>query len=434
MPKHKHLTLDDRIQISTLLDKKQSFKSIGRTLEKDCSSISKEVRNHLIFMKTGSLGKPHNACIHRRSCSKQDICDPCTASKGWSKCSLCKNCNTHCPDFEAERCPRLKKAPYVCNGCSGKAMCTLEKRFYQPAKAQAEYHETLSEARRGISFSEAEAEHLDALISPLIIKGQSIHHICVNNRDSIMTSESSIYRLVDYGVFSARNIDLPRKVRYSARKVKKILKVDKQCRIGRTYEAFLLFKEENPDLPITEADSVEGKKGGRVLLTIHFVNAEFMLAFLRDANDAQSVIDVFDRLYIELGPDIYLKVFPLLLADNGSEFSDPHAIEFDRQGNRRSHLFYCDASAPYQKGSAEKNHEHIRSCIPKGVSLDSYTQEMISFMMDNINSLARKSLGDKCPYDVFAYLYGKEILDLLGCHKIPANEVELTPKVFKRFR
>ena len=55
-------------------------------------------------------------------------------------------------------------------------------------------------------------------------------------------------------------------------------------------------------------------------------------------------------------------------------------------------------------------------------------------MMDNINSLARKSLGDKCPYDVFAYLYGKEILDLLGCHKIPANEVELTPKVFKRFR
>ena len=52
--------------------------------------------------------------------------------------------------------------------------------------------------------------------------------------------------------------------------------------------------EERPDMPVTELDSVEGKKGGKVLLTIHFVKCEMMLAFLRDSNTAQSVIDIFD--------------------------------------------------------------------------------------------------------------------------------------------
>ena len=249
-----------------------------------------------------------------------------------------------------------------------------------------------------------------------------------------MISESTIYRLIDYNAFTARNIDLPRKVRFSKRKAKKQLKLDKDCRNGRTYKDYLEFIAQNPSLPVTQMDSVEGKKGGKVLLTLHFVKAEFMIAFLRDANDAQSVIDILERLYLEMRPDIFMNVMPVLLADNGAEFSNPTRIEFDRQNNRRTHLFYCDPSSPEQKGSAERNHELIRYCIPKGTSLDDYTQGMISHMMDNINSLTRKSLGDKCPYDVMEFLYGQKILDILDCHKIPANDVVLTPAVFAGFR
>ena len=54
-------------------------------------------------------------------------------------------------------------------------------------------------------------------------------------------------------------------------------------------------------------------------------------------------------------------------------------------------------------------------------------------MMDNINSLTRKSLGDKCPYDALAFLYGQKVLDCLGCNRIPANDVTLTPAVFHKF-
>ena len=67
-----------------------------------------------------------------------------------------------------------------------------------------------------------------------------------------------------------------------------------------------------------------------------------------------------------MGPNIFMNVFTLLLADNGSEFSNPKAIEFDKQNNQRTHLFYCNPNAPYQKGHCENNHEMIRRIVPKG--------------------------------------------------------------------
>lgn len=264
------------------------------------------------------------------------------------------------------------------------------------------------------------------------MKGQSINHICTTNRDSITVSESTIYRLIDYNVFTAKNIDLPRKVRYAKRRVRKHLKVDKSCRINRTYDDFNAFISSHPDLPIAEIDSVEGKKGGKVLLTIHFVKAEFMLAFLRDANDSQSVIDIFERLYWELRPDEFTRIMPVLLGDNGTEFSNPSAIEFDREENQRTRVFYCDPSAPHQKGSAERNHEFIRMFIPKGTDMDGLTQADIQAMMDHINSVCRKSLGNKCPYDMMEFLYGESILHSLGCTKIPAQDVTLNRSVFKK--
>jgi IS30 family transposase len=148
-----------------------------------------------------------------------------------------------------------------------------------------------------LSWSEEDIRHLDGIISPLVKQSQSPHHICINNKDSIMVSESTVYRLIESGILVARNIDLARKVRFRKRKKKKDLKVDKACRLERTYQDFTKYMEENPDTPVTELDSVEGVKGGKVLLTIHFVKAEMMLAFLRDYNDSQSVIDIFNKLY-----------------------------------------------------------------------------------------------------------------------------------------
>jgi IS30 family transposase len=304
--------------------------------------------------------------------------------------------------------------------------------LYDARDAQKEYELIRSESRSGISISELEVLHLDRLISPLIQKGQSIHHIYANNRDQFMCSEKTIYNYVDYNLFSARNVDLPRKVRYHLRKKNtNYFKVDKTCRIGRSYNDFLAFTLEHPDIPVVEMDSVMGTIGGKVLLTLHFVQPQLMLAYLRDANDSKSVIDIFDKLYLELQPDLFMQLFPLLLCDNGSEFTNPKAIEYDRQNNKRTSVFYCNPLAPYQKGAAENNHEFIRRILPKGSSFDHLSQEDIDLMMYHINSYGRNKLGDKSPYQAFEFLYGESALKKIGYKIIAPNDIILQPSLLK---
>lgn len=273
-------------------------------------------------------------------------------------------------------------------------------------------------------------EQLNSVISPLLKQGQSLHHILVNNSDSISICEKTAYIYADNGLFEAKNIDMPRKVRFRPRKKKsKELKVDKACRIGRTFEDFNKYREDNPSVPITELDSVEGIKGGAVLLTIHFVLPKLQLAFLRETNDSKSVTEIFNNLYELLGHDNYRKILSLCLADNGTEFSNPTAIECDDDGVIRSYVFYCDPSSSNQKGACENNHEFIRRIIPKHTDLGQYNQEKINLMMDHINFYGRPELGDKSPYEMFEFYYGMEILDILGVHKIPANEIVLKPEL-----
>lgn len=432
MANNKHLTEEERKIIADRLKDNESFKSIGNEIGKDCTTIAKEIKKHITISQTGCTGKVYNNCRHRFHCDVACLCDECTYRRMINRCRFCNKCNSICEKYGPDPCPKLNKPPYVCNGCPQKHnLCTLEKHLYIPKTAQKEYELSLRASRTGISITEDEVRQLDALFSPLLKKKQSIHHICANHRDSVMVSESTIYRLVDYNLFEARNIDMPRKVRYAPRKKKKSFKVDKTCRIGRTYQDYKSYRINHPELPVTQMDSVEGNKGGKVLLTIHFVKAECMLAFIRDTNDSQSVINTFNRLYIELGPDVFCTLMPILLGDNGSEFSNPLALEFDGQGNRRTHVFYCDPSAPEQKGSCERNHEFIRMFLPKGTPLDVYTQADIDLMIDHINSYARPCLGNKSPYEMMAFMYGERILSLLGCHPIDSDDVTLNPSIFR---
>lgn len=433
MNKQKHLTLESRIIIETKLNEGESFKAIGRLLNKDCTTISKEVKNHISFEKIGAYGKAFNDCLlaFHHQCSAQKVCQECTSHKN-RFCWSCGKCSSSCILYEKYVCPKLSKPPYVCNGCPTRNKCSLEKHLYKASYAQKEYELVRSESRSGFALSETELRQIDGIVSPLLIKGQSLHHIAVHHADELMKSERTLYAYINSGLFTARNMDMPRTVRMRPRKnVSKNLKVDKSCRLGRDFSCFQTYTKEHPDLSVRQIDSVEGVKGGAVLLTIYFVEQGLQLAFLRQHNNSQSVIDIFNRLYLELRSDIFMELFPVLLADNGSEFSNPSAIEFDPQGNPRTKMFYCNPSAPYQKGGCENNHEMIRRIIPKGEDIGHYTQEQIDLMMSHINSYARKKLGNKSPYEIFEFQYGKELLDVFHLQKIPADEIILSPELLK---
>ena len=179
-----------------------------------------------------------------------------------------------------------------------------------------------------------------------------------------MMSEKTLYSLIDQGILEVKNIDLPRKVRYRPRRKKSMAyKVDKSCLEGRRYEDFLSFIQLHPDMAIVQMDTVEGKKGEACLLTLHFTVASFMIAIKREFNDSQSVIDFFDDIYGKLGRELFMKLFPLILTYNGTGCSSRRAIEFDKDGNRRTYIFYCHPSSPFEKGECEVNHELLFFCV-----------------------------------------------------------------------
>lgn len=429
----KHLTLSDRITIATGLKEQKPINQIANELGKNCSTISREIRKHITLVDKGVAHRVSNRCVHRKTCNRYGICENnpnCTR-----KCATCSRCNSSCQDYIEEKCEHLSTPPYVCNGCKKQCSCVLRKAFYYPEKADRQYHILLSEARQGYNMTTLELRNIDEQISPLLKNGQSIHHACVVRGAFITVSESTVSRLVKDRQLSATVLDQQRVVKLKPRKrPRPEKKVDRHCREGRTIEDYLSFQKEHPEMSAVEMDSVFGQIGGKSLLTLIFPQSELMLAFLCDCNSAACVQSKIDFLCEELGL-LFTTLFPVILTDNGSEFSNPTAIEIAPDGSLRTKVFYCDPMASWQKPHVERNHEFIRLIRPKGSSFDDLTQKKVGLMMSHINSYVRPSLGDRSPFEVFAFLHGQDTLErllrLVCQSQIPPEQIVLKPSLLK---
>ena len=65
---HKHLSLEERFEIENGLNQRLSFKKIAININKNCTTIAREVKNHYITKNTGGIGRHFNNCIYRTSC------------------------------------------------------------------------------------------------------------------------------------------------------------------------------------------------------------------------------------------------------------------------------------------------------------------------------------------------------------------------------
>lgn len=425
MPNNKHLTLDDRIIIEQGLNSNLSLVSISSKINKDPTTISKEIRlNRTLKQANNFNGK--NMCKHISSCHLKDICN----SNCFIECKTCELCNEHCKNFSMILCHNITKFPYTCNACPKKSSCRLQKFYYHATNSYRSYKTRLSESRQGISLDEEQLCDIDNIVSPLIKQGQSIAHIYATQ--NINCSKSSLYNYIEKNYLSVCNLDLARKVRFRRRKHYTHKSKDTSIRVNRTYQDFLSYTQDNPDISIVEMDTVEGTKGGKVLLTLFFRNTKLMLAFIMNDKSANSVTNIFNILEQSLGNELFKKTFPIILTDNGTEFSNPDALEANDTGINRTKIFYCDPSASFQKGSIEKNHEFIRYVIPKGISMNNYTQDDILLMINHINSLARNSLNWATPYDLSTLLLGKTVLKKFNLTKVNASEIKLTPNLLKK--
>lgn len=384
----KHLTLDDREEIMECLNKGISFKTIAKKVGKSPTTISREVKKHFEV-------KP-----------------------------LDKRSNNHKP------CPSLLRAPFVCNSCEKRrTFCSFQKQLYIAKSAQLQYETLLREAREGIPLSKKDFWDANNIITQGIKKGQRLYHIMQTNE--VGFSKSSAYRHLHRGYLSVDKLDFPRVVKFKTRKQSRPDSVPKALRTGRTFNDFRSYIEEQDITSWVEMDTVIGRVGGKVIMTFHFTSCNFMFALLLDNKTAEQASAKIRKLKERLYKNEFLfgEIFPLLLTDNGGEFSDIFSFINDLDGVPETQLFFCDPYQSSQKPNIEKNHTLFRDIVPKGNSFDDFTQDTVNLIFSHINGVKRKCLNGKSPYQMFSFLYDKSITSLLGISEIPAEDVIQSPKL-----
>lgn len=151
-------------------------------------------------------------------------------------------------DRSAE-CKRLKRFPFVCNGCPKRGgSCLFAQRFlYDPKAAQSQYESLLSSWRQGYAMTEEDKSAFDDALESGVAKGQSPCHIVKANPDAIKCSLRTVYRMIDAGDAPAKSVGLRRKVKLKPRrKCKRRDAVDAKAREGRRYEDFAPTRNAAP--------------------------------------------------------------------------------------------------------------------------------------------------------------------------------------------
>lgn len=388
----KRLTIENRILIDNLLRLNYKLKDIANILECESSTVSREIKKRRI---TG---------------------------KGIYK-----------------ECEKVKRFPYVCNGCSNKSRCRKKKYYYNYAKAQEHYNYILKYSRTGIDMSLDELYYWDEYFKEhLKNKNQPITHIFKEIENTFPKSIPTFYRYIHDGYFPSLNDEmLARAYSYKPRKrtgEEPKIRMDNSIRKGRTLENMKAYLELHPNANIVEMDTVIGKQEDKkCIMTLYFRNSKLMLMFLIDKYKTKAVSDVFKSLRKQLGYDLFKKLFEAILTDNGWEFSKPDDIEFDyNTGEKLINVFYCNPYSSWEKGGIERNHEFIRYIIPKGITFDQLTNKNIIDMMNNINNVKRKSLEYKTPYELFKNIYGEDCTKKLHLTHIKHDEVNLSYKLLTK--
>ena len=98
-----------------------------------------------------------------------------------------------------------------------------------------------------------------------------------------------------------------------------------------------------------------------------------------------------------------LKQYPTktLTTDNGSENTNHKQIAKELN----LCMYFCHAYHSWEKGTVENTNGRIRRYIPKGVSIDTITDEYIAALEEKLNNTPRKCLQYLTPYEMMSKLH-----------------------------
>lgn len=273
----------------------------------------------------------------------------------------------------------------------------------QIAQDYADFHATTKgpEIKLGYNYGFA------ADVAQQVKHGISID-IIVNQKKKARewtVSTTTLYRYIDRGYIpGVTNKQLPEKTRRKKRSycTVKPSRPPKGAPIDRrSYEANhrLSFGHWEMDSVIGTA---KGKRQSLLVLTERLSRFEIIIRVV--SKTAYATIRALDKILLRFPHG----TFKTITVDNGSEFQDCYGMEHDKQGNRRTTVYYCHPYSSWERGSNERNNRIIRRYFPKGKSMAQVTQKDCDKVAALINAMPRKILN----YETAADLFNRHIANL----------------------
>lgn len=146
-----------------------------------------------------------------------------------------------------------------------------------------------------------------------------------------------------------------------------------------------------------ESDTVLGKKAKGESSAFSIVErlTGHYLTFKIDGKTTNAVATAMAQLHQMFG-EKFPEIFKSITTDNGSEFA-----EFSRFESLGTEVYFAHPYSSWERPVNERSNRLLRRFMPKGVSMNCFSDEEILMFSDEINTTPRKRLGYKTPEELF---------------------------------
>ena len=198
----------------------------------------------------------------------------------------------------------------------------------------------------------------------------------------IYSREGRKYKLWEYLTLSRK-----KRMKKGGRRVQRASKIPGAISIDLRPATALLRK----NVGHWETDSMVGKKTDKTALSVTVERlTRLTIASLTGKTADSKTTNLIRRL-----SEFPIVARSTLTADNGAENTNHYEIK----QNLGLDVFFCHAYHSWEKGTVENTNGRIRRFIPKGVSIDTLTDDQIKELEYRLNSTPRKCLGYLTPYE-----------------------------------
>ena len=274
--------------------------------------------------------------------------------------------------------------------------------IYKAKRGQKAYEANHRRSRRPCKIDSDDCEPFIQWMGERVRKDRWSIDACVGyaRRSGLFPLESipctkTLYNMLWAGRLPLSLFDVPRAL--GRKRHRKWNRKNKRM-LGRSIEERPAIVSEGTEIGHWEVDTVVGQRQGReavVFTAVEKVTRDY-IAIRIPGRTSAGVDAAMAKLQEHFGDEHFSEIFKTMTADNGPEFE--MLSQYERLGTR---IYFTHPYSSWERPQNERHNGLLRDYIPKGTSIEQYSDDDILSIVDELNERPRRILGYHSPAELF---------------------------------